>query len=192
MIYILPFLSVLTGYLLTLLFKFQDKTNLKLILAFSGSFLLSLTVMHLLPDVYESKNRNIGLYIMIGILFQIGLEFFSQGAEHGHVHGHGAIEKMPWMLFLSLCIHAFLEGFPIQTHHELATGIAIHHFPISAMENPQFVVWELQFRVFWSFCRLVILKKLSLKITHFLKKKIFKHVFLSHSKTSRVTKMKPK
>lgn len=131
MIYILPFLSVLTGYLLTLLFKFQDKTNLKLILAFSGSFLLSLTVMHLLPDVYESKNRNIGLFIMIGILFQIGLEFFSQGAEHGHVHGHGAIEKMPWMLFLSLCIHAFLEGFPIQTHHELATGIAIHHFPIA-------------------------------------------------------------
>lgn len=129
--YILPLLSVLLGYFLTIFFKPNGKTNLKLLLAFSGSFLLSLTVMHLLPDVYESKNKQIGLFIMVGILFQILLEFFSKGAEHGHVHGHEKILKMPWLLFISLCIHSFLEGLPVNRHHELATGIAIHHFPIA-------------------------------------------------------------
>lgn len=88
-------------------FKTKNKTNLKLLLAFSGSFLLSLTVMHLLPDVYESGKTSIGIFIMFGILFQIILEFFSKGAEHGHVHGHDKLTQMPWLLFISLCIHAF-------------------------------------------------------------------------------------
>jgi zinc transporter ZupT len=88
-------------------------------------------VMHLLPDVYESHNPRIGLFIMAGILFQIILEFFSKGAEHGHVHGHSNMSHIPWLLFISLCIHAFLEGFPVSHHHNLAIGIAIHHLPIS-------------------------------------------------------------
>src|SRR5690606_2012141 len=105
--------------------------NLKLLLAFSGSFLLSLTVMHLLPEVYESHNHSIGIFIMVGILFQIILEFFSKGAEHGHVHLHHEMNNIPWLLFISLCIHAFLEGFPVSHHEHLAFGIAVHHFPIA-------------------------------------------------------------
>jgi len=129
--YILPLLSVILGYAIALLIKPEKKNNLKLLLAFSGSFLLSLTVMHLLPDVYQSNNPTVGIFIMFGILFQIILEFFSKGAEHGHVHGHGQISQMPWFLFISLCIHAFLEGFPVGHHHDLAYGIAIHHLPIA-------------------------------------------------------------
>jgi zinc transporter ZupT len=129
--YLLPLLSVLLGYIVALLLKPKNKTNLKLLLAFSGSFLLSLTVMHLLPDVYESGNPKVGIFIMLGILFQIILEFFSKGAEHGHVHGHDKMIQMPWLLFISLCIHSLLEGFPIGRHHDLAFGIAIHHLPIA-------------------------------------------------------------
>ena len=129
--YLLPLLSVLLGFVVALLLQPKNKTNLKLLLAFSGSFLLSLTVIHLLPEVYESGNHLVGIFIMIGILFQIILEFFSKGAEHGHVHGHAEITKMPWALFISLCIHALLEGFPVGHHHNLAIGIAIHHFPIA-------------------------------------------------------------
>ena len=129
--YILPLLSVLIGYLIALLLKPRAKQNLKLLLAFSGSFLLSLTVIHLLPDVYESDNKSIGIFIMCGILFQIILEFFSKGAEHGHVHGHDKLKQIPWLLFISLCIHALLEGFPVGRHHDLAYGIAIHHLPIA-------------------------------------------------------------
>ena len=116
--YLLPLLSVLIGYLIALLLKPKGKRNLKLLLAFSGSFLLSLTVMHLLPDVYQSNNKSVGIFIMSGILFQIILEFFSKGAEHGHVHGHDKLTQMPWLLFISLCIHALLEGFPVGRHHD--------------------------------------------------------------------------
>jgi len=137
--YLLPLLSVLLGYFIALFLKPKSKTNLKLLLAFSGSFLLSLTVMHLLPEVYESKNHNIGIFIMIGILFQIILEFFSKGAEHGHVHGHSKMYQIPWLLFISLCIHAFLEGFPVSHHKDLALGIAIHHLPIAIILTSFFV-----------------------------------------------------
>lgn len=154
MIYILPLLSVILGYGIALILKPTNKKNIKLLLAFSGSFLLSLTVMHLLPEVYESSlhaheghdhdhvhNNSIGLFIMAGIVFQIILEYFSKGAEHGHVHSHGHdhYDKMPWLLFLSLCIHALLEGMPVSHHHGMAWGIAIHHFPIAIILTAFFI-----------------------------------------------------
>jgi zinc transporter ZupT len=141
--YLLPLLSVLLGYAIALLLKPKAKKNLKLLLAFSGSFLLSLTVMHLLPEVYEGHNHRVGIFIMLGILFQIILEFFSKGAEHGHVHGHEKITQMPWLLFISLCLHALLEGFPVGHHHDLALGIAIHHLPIAIILTTFFLNAEL-------------------------------------------------
>lgn len=131
MIYLLPFLAVMGGYFTSFFLKSSSKASLKLLLAFSGSFLLSLTITHLLPEVYEESNGNSGIFIMLGILFQIILEFFSKGAEHGHVHGHEKINRMPWLLFFSLCLHALLEGFPVSLHASLAVGIAVHHFPIA-------------------------------------------------------------
>ena len=150
--YLLPLLSVLLGYIIALVLKPKNKTNLKLLLAFSGSFLLSLTVMHLLPDVYESKESNIGIFIMLGILFQIILEFFSKGAEHGHVHGHANMSHIPWLLFISLCIHAFLEGFPVGHHHDnLAIGIAIHHLPIAIILTTFFINSHLNKKAIFAF-----------------------------------------
>lgn len=159
--YLLPLLSVLIGYALALIIKPEKKKNLKLLLAFSGAFLLSLTVMHLLPEVYEGAHHvhdhdhdhssTIGIFIMIGILFQIILEFFSKGAEHGHVHGHAEMHKMPWLLFISLCIHAFLEGFPVSHHHDLAIGIAIHHLPIAIILTSFFVNAKLSKTVIFIF-----------------------------------------
>jgi zinc transporter ZupT len=149
--YLLPLFSVLLGYGIALFLKPKSKTNLKLLLAFSGSFLLSLTVIHLLPDVYESHNQNIGLFIMGGILFQIVLEFFSKGAEHGHVHGHETMTHIPWLLFTSLCIHAFLEGFPVSHHHSLAIGIAIHHLPIAVILTTFFINSRLNKKAIFAF-----------------------------------------
>lgn len=144
-IYLFPLLSVILGYIFAIFLAPKSKNNLKLLLAFSGAFLLSLTVMHLLPEVYHSEelinepgqeghfHSKIGIFIMIGIVFQIILEYFSKGAEHGHVHGHQKMSHIPWLLFFSLCLHALLEGLPISKHPELAYGIAIHHFPIAAI-----------------------------------------------------------
>ena len=149
-IYILPLLSVLIGYAIALFLRPKSKKNLKLLLAFSGAFLLSLTVMHLLPEVYENDvqhtdnhhhnhNSAIGIFIMIGIVFQIILEYFSKGAEHGHVHGHQTMDRIPWLLFFSLCLHAILEGMPISKQNHLAYGIAIHHFPIAIILTTFFI-----------------------------------------------------
>lgn len=154
MIYLLPLLSVIVGYIFALILKPTNRKNLKLLLAFSGSFLLSLTVMHLLPEVYEGSlggheghnhshahNNPVGLYIMGGIIFQIILEYFSKGAEHGHVHAHSHEQhnSMPWLLFISLCIHALLEGMPVSHHNDMAWGIAIHHFPIAIILTAFFI-----------------------------------------------------
>ena len=73
----------------------------------------------------------------------IVLEFFSKGAEHGHVHGHDKITQLPWLLFFSLCLHALLEGFPVGHHHDLALGIAIHHLPIAIILTTFFLNAEL-------------------------------------------------
>lgn len=155
-IYIFPLFSVILGYLIANFIQPKNKKNLKLLLAFSGAFLLSLTVMHLLPEVYQAENHlheghnheghshsSIGLFIMIGIVFQIILEYFSKGAEHGHVHGHDKMHTIPWLLFFSLCLHALLEGMPISQHNELAYGIAIHHFPIAIILTLFFINAEL-------------------------------------------------
>jgi len=154
MIYILPLLSVIIGYILALVLKPSNKKGLKLLLSFSGAFLLALTVLHLLPEVYESAahaheghdhenshGNPVGIFIMVGIVFQIILEYFSKGAEHGHVHVHGDehLHKMPWLLFVSLCIHALLEGMPVSHHADLAWGIAVHHFPIAIILTAFFI-----------------------------------------------------
>ena len=137
--YFLPLISVLLGYGIAFFLQPKNKNNLKLLLAFSGSFLLSITVIHLLPEIYESKNGFSGMLIMVGILFQIILEFFSKGAEHGHVHGHEKMTQIPWLLFISLCIHALLEGLPVSHHKDLAIGIAIHHLPIAIILTTFFI-----------------------------------------------------
>lgn len=134
MIYIIPFLSVILGFVAVSLIQPKNKKNIKLLLAFSGSFLLALTVSHLLPEIYEDSFSTVGkpsLFIMVGIVFQIVLEYFSQGAEHGHVHSHKDMKQIPWLLFFSLCLHALMEGMPVSQHNELAWGISIHHFPIA-------------------------------------------------------------
>ena len=130
---LLPIFSVLLGFLIVVALKPAQRKNLKLLLAFSGAFLLSITVFNFLPEVYQHNDKSIGLFIMIGIMLQIVLEFFSKGAEHGHVHGHQRMSHIPWLLFFSLCLHALLEGLPISKHPELAYGIAIHHFPIAVI-----------------------------------------------------------
>jgi len=132
MTYIALILSVLVGVFIV----FGLKPNLKtvqLLLAFSGAYLLSVTILHLLPEVYAVNSSNIGLFILIGLLFQLILDFFSKGAEHGHIHIHED-GSFPWALFFSLCVHAFMEGIPLghnQNHDYLLWAIVIHNVPIS-------------------------------------------------------------
>ena len=139
--YILPVLSVAVGSLFVLLFKPSEKRNLKLLLAFSGAFLLGVTIFELLPSIFfENTNaKTISLYIVLGILLQICLEYFSKGAEHGHVHLQSESKKFPWLLFLSLSIHSLVEGTPLHQHHNVIWGIVIHKIPIAIILSTFFL-----------------------------------------------------
>ena len=129
-----PILAVLFGVLIVLVLSKSKPLNLKLFLAFSGAFLLSTTIFELLPEVYSHlETKKIGVYIMGGILLQILLEFYSKGAEHGHLHHNESKNIFPWFLFISLGIHAFFEGFPLKDHHNIIIGVVIHKIPIAIL-----------------------------------------------------------
>ncbi len=132
MTYIALILSVLIGASVVLVVNLKDNI-VKLFLSFSGAYLLAVTVLHLLPDVYNSGYNNVGLFILFGILIQSVLEFFSKGAEHGHIHTHLIDQSFPWLLFVSLSVHAFSEGIPLGEAQDntLLWAIVIHKIPIS-------------------------------------------------------------
>ncbi|WP_460218686.1 ZIP family metal transporter [Psychroserpens sp. MEBiC05023] len=132
--YLFPIFAVIIGVIIALVVKQKRNTSIKLLLSFSGAFLLALTLFDLLPEVYEHlEAKTTGLFIMCGILLQVILEFFSKGAEHGHVHIHKSETNFPWLLFLSLCLHSFLEGFPIHEHNDMVYGVLIHKIPIATL-----------------------------------------------------------
>lgn len=132
--FLFPIYAVILGVIIAKFSKNNSTWNTKLLLAFSGAFLLALTLFDLLPEVYEvSDTKLTGLLIMSGILLQIILEFFSKGAEHGHIHIHKDSNVFPWLLFISLCLHSFLEGFPIHEHNDMVYGVLIHKIPIATL-----------------------------------------------------------
>lgn len=139
MIYLLLFSSVFLGYIIALLLKVKQVKSLSIYLAFSGAFLLALTIFELLPEVYQHPSKSIGVYIIAGILLQIVLEMFSQGAEHGHVHIHEHRNSFPWLLFFSLSIHALLEGVPITKNNNLLIGVMVHKTPIALILSIFFI-----------------------------------------------------
>ena len=137
-------IAVVAGGLFVSFFDKHRKNFIKLMLAFSGGFLLSIAFIHFVPELYHDGGENIGLFILIGFLVQLILEFFSGGIEHGHIHVH-TNAKMPIALLISLSIHSFIEGVPLgagsiigQSHHGhdhgengLLLGIIFHQFPVA-------------------------------------------------------------
>ncbi len=136
LLFLIPLLSGLSIFLFK---NGNNKTRLKLFLAFSGSYLFAISVVHILPEIYAREEHHIGIYILIGFFFQILLELFSEGIEHGHMHVHKhASAAFPTTLMLSLCIHSFLEGMPLAQslsyhggHTQLLWGIVLHHIPVA-------------------------------------------------------------
>lgn len=133
LLYLLPILAVVIGYIISLFIKPTSSTGFQLLLSFSGAFLLSVTVFELLPEVYESGFEKVGVFIMVGLLLQIFLEFMSKGVEHGHMHHHRDTAKFPILLLTSLSLHSLLEGFPLSSSDDLLHGVVIHKIPVAAI-----------------------------------------------------------
>lgn len=137
--YFLLFGSVMIGGIGYFIIKNPGPNFLKLILSFSGAFLFALTVLHLMPEVYQHNSASIGVWIMIGFFLQIIMEFFSEGIEHGHMHIHHDHKgTFPTTMMLSLCLHSLLEGMPLAgklsnglNDRSLLIGIILHHLPVA-------------------------------------------------------------
>jgi zinc transporter ZupT len=107
-------------------------------LAFTGACLFGITIMHLLPEVYQELGHPAGIYIVMGFFLQVALQTLSHGTEHGHTHipkgEHQHVHVAP--LLLGLSIHAFMEGIPMGFRFKdpaalssLVIGVAAHKLP---------------------------------------------------------------
>lgn len=112
-------------------------------MAFSGAYLLAVTVLELLPDVFRESDSGIGVFIMLGLLFQIILEFLSRGVEHGHLHHQETSKAFPLLLLISLSLHSLLEGFPLDRDNHLLHGVVIHKIPVAAILSVFLIKTEL-------------------------------------------------
>ncbi|WP_421875348.1 ZIP family metal transporter [Marinoscillum sp.] len=119
----------------------QSSSGVKHSLIFAGSFLFSITIIHILPEVFSLAEdpMKLGLYILLGFFFQQLLEYFTSGIEHGHAHVHEHVNGASrFGLVIALMIHSFLEGAllthdsPFHEKHEsysLLIGIVLHKLP---------------------------------------------------------------
>lgn len=138
--YILLFLAPFTGGILGFFLNRGRESFTKLLVAFSGSFLFSLTILTLIPHVFEGHgSETAGLFVLAGFLLQVFLDFFTKGADHGHFHPgdkHTA-HRIPVSLIAALSIHSFIEGIPIGAGAydngdygaAIISGIALHEVP---------------------------------------------------------------
>ncbi len=137
--YILLFITVILSGLSLFAFKKVTPGFLKLLLSFSGAYLFALAVDHLIPEIYGSGDKKIGIFIFAGFFLQIILEFFSEGIEHGHIHIHKHQNAaFPYGVMIGLCLHSFLEGIPLvrnftegNIQQTLLVGIILHNIPVA-------------------------------------------------------------
>lgn len=133
---ILLFLITLIGGAIPFLFKKFNFNWINLLLAFSGAFLFTISVLHLMPETFHELGEKAGLYIVAGFFLQLALQRLSHGVEHGHIHEHESHSHTIAPIFLGLCIHAFMEGIPLGFNYQQSStfpsiflGVAAHKLP---------------------------------------------------------------
>ncbi len=130
------FIAPIIGAIVALFIKRNDDAYFKLVLAFSGAFLFSVMLLHLLPEIYQSQGITAGIFMLIGFFIQVILEQATRGIEHGHFHHHSESNSFLISLFIGLSVHSFFDGIPAthmhsddHQHSSLLYGIALHKVP---------------------------------------------------------------
>ena len=119
--------------------------NMKYLLVFAGAYIFSITIVHILPEVFEGSNqpRTAALFVLLGFFMQIFLDYLTSGVEHGHehLHHHSHGFSSPLLLMIGLCLHALMDGailvHPVDNIHGsvlshtygLLLGIVLHKIP---------------------------------------------------------------
>lgn len=131
------FIITFLGGSIPLWVKGLDDRRMHYLLAFSGSFLLSITFLHLLPETFASLGSKAGLLLLCGFFVQLIIQRITHGLEHGHVHIHQHEHHMPInSMLIGLALHAFMEGLPLGfnyamqgTEPSLYLAVAAHKLP---------------------------------------------------------------
>lgn len=132
------FLVTLVGGAMPLWSKEWTEQRMKYLLAFSGSFLLSVTFLHLIPESIEHIGPFSGFLLVCGFFLQQFFQKFTHGVEHGHKHvvNHVHAGIPVWSVFWGLALHAFAEGLPLGIFYSesvilpsLFLAIALHKLP---------------------------------------------------------------
>ena len=118
---------------------------------FSGAFLFTLTVTHLMPELfamvfgrhgYKPSGVDlhlVGIFILGGYFLQSIIETLTKGVEHAHLHIHDHDDHVssPLLLTGSLFFHGLLDG-AVLIHSSggehgtaLLAGILIHKLPVA-------------------------------------------------------------
>jgi zinc transporter ZupT len=133
---ILLIIFTVIGGSIPFLFKQFKSEWITLLLAFSGSFLLGITLLHLMPETFHDLGEKAGIFIIVGFFFQLILQRFSHGVEHGHVHEHPGHSHNILPIFIGLSVHAFMEGIPLGFNYQssgtmpsIFLGVAAHKIP---------------------------------------------------------------
>lgn len=126
--YIILFSSVLIGGGLGLILSKGQEQNLRLILSFSGAYILGITAIHIMPGIFHESYSYTGIWMLVGFFLQLFLEQFSQGVEHGHVHPHkNANTSFAITILIGLCLHALIEGIPLNNYTHLHGNLSFNH-----------------------------------------------------------------
>ena len=146
--YLLLLSSIALGVVTVFGFKLYDARHIKLLNAFTGAYLLCLTFLHLLPELYHVEAAHaghgshvamvIGGFMLAGFFVQVALDVISMGVEHGH--SHALPGRMPIGVVMGLCLHAFVEALALgDGHHShdvasrkmLLVSIVVHNYPVA-------------------------------------------------------------
>src|SRR5690606_13662163 len=103
-----------------------NSKNLHNWLVFAGAYIFSITIVHLIPELFSHAEhpKSIALFILAGFFMQIFIDFLTSGVEHGHAHQHHM--KTPVLsLMIGLTIRAFMDG-TILVHSTEHTGDHVH------------------------------------------------------------------
>jgi zinc transporter ZupT len=126
---LLFFLLVFGSGLVSVLYFKANQRVIKLLMSFTGAYILGITFMHLVPAAYQSGSIWVGLMVLAGFMVQILLEGLSRGVEHGHLHMHENrnVNVFAIQVLLGLSIHSFIEGMPLASGFEELLGHGNDH-----------------------------------------------------------------
>ncbi|MBS1643722.1 MAG: ZIP family metal transporter [Bacteroidetes bacterium] len=134
---ILLFVVTLLGGLLPILTPPLNDQKMHLLLAFSGSFLLGITCLHLLPETFVELPEKAGVYLLFGFFLQLIIQRATHGVEHGHAHFHGDARATIVPILVGLSVHAFMEGMPLGFNYRNAATNPSLYLAVGAHKLPE-------------------------------------------------------